>query len=210
MPTVQVHAAMGRRRRQRHVCCRDDCVRARSRRFLGGVVRALSHDLARARGPRRASRGAPQGRKGRRRRESTARCQVRRAIDPVAGRNPGRSGERPRCRRTASRCAGAAVGTSARRLSVDPGSSFRERHGPPRWELLELRVKEVCDVIARVANASPFAPRRQTSACGQSARPVSAPPAIPSSPLRSRDTKVARRQKQSRVSWIVTFEDGPS
>ena len=58
---------------------------------------------------------------------------------------------RPSCRRASSRCAGAAVAASARRLSVDPGSTFRERGVSPGAELLEPRVNEVRDVIARVA-----------------------------------------------------------
>ena len=48
----------------------DDHVGAHRGGLLGGVVRALPDDLARARGPRQASRRAPQGREGRRRRES--------------------------------------------------------------------------------------------------------------------------------------------
>jgi len=44
MPAVQVQAALARRCGRRHVCGRDDCVGARSRRFLGGVVRALSDE----------------------------------------------------------------------------------------------------------------------------------------------------------------------
>jgi hypothetical protein len=62
MPTVQVQAALGRRRRQRHVCCRDHRVCSCCGRFLGGMVRALSDDLPCTRGPRQASGGAPQGR----------------------------------------------------------------------------------------------------------------------------------------------------
>ena len=151
MPTVQVHAAVGRRCGRRHVRGRDDCVGARSRRFLGGVVRALSDDLSGARGPGQASRRGPQGRQGRCRREPRTRRQVRRAVDPVAGRDPGRARDRPNCRRSSSRCAGAAVAASARRLSVDPGSTFRERGVSPGAELLEPRVNEVRDVIARVA-----------------------------------------------------------
>ncbi len=126
MPAVQVDAPVGRRRGCRHIRGRDDCVRARSRRFLGGVVRALSDDLPRARGPGQASRGGPQGRKGRRRRESRTRDQVWRAVDPIASRDPGRARDRPSCRRASSRCAGAAVAASAPYLSVDRGSTFRD------------------------------------------------------------------------------------
>ena len=151
MSAVQVHAALGRRRGHRHVRGRDDRVRARRRRFLGGVVRAVSDDLARARGPRQESRGTPEGREGRRRRESRTRFQVWRAVDPVARRDPGRERGRPSCRRAASRCAGAAVAASARRLSVDLGSTFRQRGVSPGAELLGPRVNEVRDVMARVA-----------------------------------------------------------
>jgi hypothetical protein len=114
MPAVQVHAAVGRRCGRRHLRGRNDCVRARSRRFLGGVVRALSDDLPRARGPGQESRRGAQSRKGRRRREPRTRRQVRGAVDPVAGRDPGRSRDRPSCGRASSRCAGAAVAASAR------------------------------------------------------------------------------------------------
>ena len=150
MPAVQVQAALARRCGRRHVGGRDDCVGARCRRFLGGVVRALSDDRLRARGSGHASRGGSQDREGRRRRESRTRYEVWRAVDPVAGRDPGRARDRPSCRRASSRCAGAAVAVSARRLSVDPGSTFRERGVFRGAELRGPRVNEV-DVIARVA-----------------------------------------------------------
>ena len=59
------------------------------------------------------------------------RHEVWRAVDPVASRDPGRARDRPSCRRASSRCAGAAVAAGARRLSVDPGSTFRERGVSP-------------------------------------------------------------------------------
>ena len=49
MSAVQVHAALGRGRGHRHVHGRDDRVRACGGGFLGGVVRAVSDDVARAR-----------------------------------------------------------------------------------------------------------------------------------------------------------------
>ena len=135
MPAVQVQSSLGRRREHRHFHGRDDLVRARGGRFLGGMVRAVSDDLARARGPRQESRGTPEGREGRRRRESRTRHEVWRAVDPVAGRDPGRARDRPNCRRASSRCAGAAIAASARRLSVDPGSTLRGRGVSPGAEL---------------------------------------------------------------------------
>jgi len=117
MPALQVRTALGRGRGHGHIHGRDDRVRACGGGFLGGVVRAVSGDLARARRPRRTSRGASQGRKGRCRREPRTGYQVWRSVDPVARRDPGREGGRPSCRRTASRGFGAAVGASARRLN---------------------------------------------------------------------------------------------
>jgi hypothetical protein len=127
MRSVQVGAPVGRRCGRRDVRGRDDCVSARRGGLLGGVVRAVSDDLPRARGPGQASRGGPQDRESRRRRESRPRHEVWRAVDPVAGRDPGRARDRPSCRRASSRCAGAAVAATAGRLSVSLGSTFRER-----------------------------------------------------------------------------------
>jgi hypothetical protein len=120
MPAMQVQSSLGRGRGHRHFHGRDDHVRARGGGFLGGVVRTLSDDLARARRSRQASRGAPQGREGRRRRESRTRDQVWRAVDPVARRNPGWARGRPRCRGASSRRPRTAIAASARRLIVDP------------------------------------------------------------------------------------------
>jgi hypothetical protein len=117
MSAVQVHAALGRGRGHRHVHGRDDRVRACGGGFLGGVVRALSDDLARARRPRQTSRGASEGREGRRRREPRIGYQVWRTVDPVARGDSGRERSRPGCRRAASRCFGAAIGASARRVN---------------------------------------------------------------------------------------------
>ena len=114
MPAVQVHAAMGRARGHRHVHGRDDRVRACRGGFLGRVVRALSDDLARAGRPRQRSRGAFEGREGRRRLEPRTGYQVRRTVDPVACGDSGRQRSRPGCRRAASRRFGAAIGASAR------------------------------------------------------------------------------------------------
>ena len=159
MPAVQVQAALARRCGRRLVRGGDDCVGARSCRFLGGVVRAVSDDLARARGPGQESRGTPEGSEGRRRRESRTRHEVWRAVDPVAGRDPRRARDRPRCRRASSRCAGAAVAPSARSLSVDPGSTLRERGVSPRADWLEPRVKQVrepaCEGLQRIRADSP-------------------------------------------------------
>lgn len=151
MPAVQDPSSLGRGRGHRHVHGRDDRVRARRGRFLGGVVRALSDDLPRARGPGQTSRGGPQGREGRRRRESRTRDQVWRAVDPAARRDPGWPGGRPNCRRASSRCAGAAIAASPRCLSVDRGSTFRDGASPGA-ELLEPRLtrpRRHCDGATR-------------------------------------------------------------
>ncbi len=118
MPAVQVHAAVGRRCERRHVRGGDDCIRAGCGRFLGGVVRAVSDDLSGARGPGQESRRRRQSRQGGCRCGPRTRRQVRGAVDPVAGRDPGRARGRPNRRRASSRCVGAAVAASARRLSV--------------------------------------------------------------------------------------------
>ena len=161
--------------------------------------------LAGARGPRQASRGAPQGREGRCRRESRTRDQVWRAVDPVARRDPGWARGRPNCRRASSRCAGTAIAASACRLSVYPGSTFRERGATPGAELLESRVNEVGDVIARVVAH----PRRlagdQRMLMGESdsyAGAIGRPDVTPgSSPVRSRSPRrledVSNRQRDA-------------
>ena len=131
------------------------------------MISPVLEDLA------KQSRGTPEGREGRCRRESRARFRVWRAVDPVARRDPGRERGRPSCRRASSRCAGAAVAASARRLSVDPGSTFRERGVSPGAELLGRRVKEVRDVMAKVASAPTRRPPQD--ARGLTGNPIRTP-----------------------------------
>jgi hypothetical protein len=139
MPAVQVQSSLGRGRGHRHFHGRNDRVSARGGGFLGGVVRTLSDDLARACRSRQASRGAPQGREGRRRRESRTRHQVWRAVDPVARRDPGWARGRPSRRRASSRCARTSIASSACHLIVESASTFRERGVSPGAEPLEPR-----------------------------------------------------------------------
>ena len=168
LPAVQVQAALARRCGRRLVRGGDDCVRARSRRFLGDVVRALSDDLPRARGPGQASRGRPQGREGRRRREPRTRRQVWRAVHPVASRDPRRSRDRSGCRRASSRCAGATATAGARRLSVDPDSTVRQGGVSPGAELLGTQANEVRGVMARLQRMRSDSPATRGMLVGES------------------------------------------
>ena len=61
------------------------------------------------------------------------------AVHPVASRDPRRSRDRSGCRRASSRCAGATATAGARRLNVDPGSTFRQGGVSPGAELLGTR-----------------------------------------------------------------------
>jgi hypothetical protein len=161
MSAVQVHAALGRGRGHRHLHGRDDRVRACGGGFLGGVVRALSDDLARARRPRHTSRGASEGREGRRRREPRIGYQVWRTVDPVARGDSGRERSRPGCRRAASRRFGAAIGASARRVN---SPSELERAVIRPWPAV---LKESSAVSTRRAgSAATQAPQRlRVGAC---------------------------------------------
>ena len=172
LPAVQGDSALGRRRGQRHVRGRDDRVGACSGRFLGGVVRAVSDDLARARGPGQESRGTPEGSEGRRRRESRTRHEVWRAVHPVASRDPRRARDRSGCRRASSRCAGATATAGPRCLSVDPGSTSGKgrlsRRGVARWAGRRgpRRDDEVCNACAPT--------RRRPDSCSR-ANPIRKP-----------------------------------
>jgi hypothetical protein len=117
---------------RRNTCSVRSCRRRRRAGSCGIRCRRRAGETStRWRSPRRESPSRSRRRPGRTTCAISLACasrrpghEVWRAVDPVASRDSGRGRDRPRCRRASSRCAGAAVATTTRRLSVDPGSTF--------------------------------------------------------------------------------------
>jgi hypothetical protein len=104
--------------------------------------------------------------------------QVWRAVDPVARRDPGREGDRPRRRRAASGRVGAAVGAGARRVNSRSrlergGASRREpasrvpRLAGKRSRRIDRRPMGKAGLCAGAAGVAPDSARRGSRGCIQ-------------------------------------------